>query len=101
MKPFGGTDDFAWTPDSKNIVYTSRKKQGKEYSLSTNSDIYIYNIESKNARNLTEGMMGYDTNPRISPDGHYMAWMSMERDGYESDKNRLFILDLQSGKSVT
>ena len=96
MKPFGGTDDFAWTPDSKNIVYTSRKKQGKEYSLSTNSDIYIYNIESKNARNLTEGMMGYDTNPRISPDGHYMAWMSMERDGYESDKNRLFILDLQS-----
>ena len=94
MKPF----DFAWTPDSKNIVYTSRKKQGKEYSLSTNSDIYIYNIESKNARNLTEGMMGYDTNPRISPDGHYMAWMSMERDGYESDKNRLFILDLQSGE---
>ena len=98
MKPFGGTDDFAWTPDSKNIVYTSRKKQGKEYSLSTNSDIYIYNIESKNARNLTEGMMGYDTNPRISPDGHYMAWMSMERDGYESDKNRLFILDLQNGE---
>lgn len=98
MKPFGGTNDFAWTPDSKNIVYTSRKKQGKEYSLSTNSDIYIYNIESKDARNLTEGMMGYDTNPRISPDGHYMAWMSMERDGYESDKNRLFILDLQSGE---
>ena len=98
MKPFGGTDDFAWTPDSKNIVYTSRKKQGKEYSLSTNSDIYIYNIESKDARNLTDGMMGYDTNPRISPDGHYMAWMSMERDGYESDKNRLFILDLQSGE---
>ncbi len=98
MKPFGGTNDFAWTPDSKNIVYTSRKKQGKEYSLSTNSDIYIYNIESKNARNLTEGMMGYDTNPRISPDGHYMAWMSMERDGYESDKDRLFILDLQSGE---
>ena len=98
MKPFGGTDDFAWTPDSKNIVYTSSKKQGKEYSLSTNSDICIYNIESKNARNLTEGMMGYDTNPRISPDGHYMAWMSMERDGYESDKNRLFILDLQSGE---
>lgn len=98
MKPFGGTNDFAWTPDSKNIVYTSRKKQGKEYSLSTNSDIYIYNIESKDARNLTEGMMGYDTNPRISPDGHYMAWMSMERDGYESDKDRLFILDLQSGE---
>ena len=98
MKPFGGTNDFAWTPDSKNIVYTSRKKQGKEYFLSTTSDIYIYNIESKDARNLTEGMMGYDTNPRISPDGHYMAWMSMERDGYESDKDRLFILDLQSGE---
>ena len=100
MKPFGGTDDFAWTPDSQNIIYTCRKKEGKEYSLSTNSDIYMYNLASQEVKNLTEGMMGYDTNPRISPDGAYMAWMSMERDGYESDKNRLFILDLQSGEKT-
>lgn len=98
MKPFGGTDDFAWTPDSRNIIYTCRKKEGKAYALSTNSDIYMYNVETKEVKNLTEGMMGYDTNPRISPDGAYMAWMSMERDGYESDKNRLFLLDLKTGE---
>lgn len=98
MKPFGGIEDFAWTSDSKKIAYTCRKKTGKAYALSTNSDIYLYDIESKTDKNLTEGMMGYDTNPRISPDGRYMAWMSMERDGYESDKNRLFVMDLTTGE---
>ncbi|WP_435522026.1 prolyl oligopeptidase family serine peptidase [Coprobacter tertius] len=98
MKPFGGIEDFAWTSDSKKIAYTCRKKTGKAYALSTNSDIYLYDIESKTDKNLTEGMMGYDTNPRISPDGRYMAWMSMERDGYESDKNRLFVMNLTTGE---
>ena len=98
MKPFGGIDDFAWTPDSKSIAYTCRKKTGKAYAFSTNSDIYLYDTEKKTTRNLTEGMMGYDTHPRFSPDGQYMAWLSMERDGYESDKNRLFVLDLASGE---
>lgn len=98
MKPFGGTDDFAWTPDSKKVAYTCRKKTGKEYAFSTNSDIYLYDTESRKTQNLTEGMMGYDTYPRFSPDGHYMAWLSMEHDGYESDKNRIFILNLENGQ---
>ena len=93
MKPFGGTDDFAWSPDSKKLVYTCRKKEGLEYSVSTNSDLYLYDLEAKSTVNLTEGMMGYDKNPSFSPDGSKLAWTSMERDGYESDKNRLFTLD--------
>lgn len=94
MLPFGGTEQLAWSPDSKSIAYTCRKKIGKEYAVSTNSDIYLYNVESKQTQNLTEGMMGYDINPQFSPDGKYIAWQSMERDGYESDKNRLFVMDL-------
>ena len=97
MRPFGGIESFAWTPDSKNLVYVSRKKSGKDYALSTNSDLYVYSLEEKTTRNLTEGMMGYDTNPSFSPDGKYIAWLSMEHDGYESDKNRLFVMDWQSG----
>ncbi|MDE5750647.1 MAG: peptidase S9, partial [Duncaniella sp.] len=94
MKPFGGIESFAWAPDSKSLVYTSRKKEGMAYAVSTNSDLYLYNIEEKSTRNLTEGMMGYDTNPAFSPDGSTLAWLSMERDGYESDRNRLFVLDM-------
>ena len=95
-KPFGGIESFDWRPNSKQIAYSSRKKTGKEYAQSTNSDIYLYDIESKKTINLTEGMMGYDTNPCFSPDGKHIAWLSMERDGYESDKNRLFIMNPDS-----
>ncbi len=98
MKPFGGSESFAWSPDSKTLVYVSRKKTGLEYAISTNSDLYLYHVESGQTRNLTEGMMGYDTAPAFSPDGHYLAWLSMEHDGYESDKNRLFILDCQTAE---
>ncbi len=93
MKPFGGSESFAWSPGSKMLVYVSRKKTGMDYALSTNSDLYLYNLESETTHNLTEGMMGYDTMPAFSPDGNYLAWLSMEHDGYESDRNRLFILD--------
>ncbi|MEG1615691.1 MAG: S9 family peptidase [Bacteroidales bacterium] len=98
MKPFGGTESFAWTPDSKKLVYVCRKKTGLAYSVSTNSDLYLYDIESKSTQNLTQGMMGYDTNPVFSPDGSKLAWTSMERDGYEADKNRLFVMDMNSGE---
>ena len=98
MKPFGGTESFSWAPDGKSIAYVCRKKTGLEYSLSTNSDIYLYDIASKTSRNLTEGMMGYDTNPSFSSDGKYLLWTSMERDGYESDKNRVFVLDMATGE---
>ncbi len=100
MKPFGGIEQIAFTPDSKALVYTCRKKKGLEYSISTNSDLYYYDIAQKTTKNLTQGMMGYDQNPVFSPDGKLMAWESMERDGYESDKNRLFVMNMETGEKT-
>ncbi len=96
MLPHGGIEQLTWSPDSKTVAYTSRKKTGKEYSLSTNSDIYLYDVATGKTTNATEGMMGYDVNPQFSPDGTKLAWQSMERDGYEADKNRLFVMNLSS-----
>ncbi|MBQ4056464.1 MAG: S9 family peptidase, partial [Bacteroidaceae bacterium] len=103
MKPFGGIEQLAWSTDSKNIAYTCRKKEGLAYAVSTDSDIFLYNLDSKNTTNLckqddnADRNMGYDINPTFSPDGKYIAWQSMERDGYESDRNRLCIMDLKTG----
>jgi dipeptidyl aminopeptidase/acylaminoacyl peptidase len=96
LKPFGGMEQVAWSPDSKVVAYTCRKKKGREYALSTNSDIYLYDLGSRKTTNLTEDMMGYDIAPVYSPDGKKIAWQSMERDGYESDKNRIFIYDFDT-----
>ena len=109
LLPFGGVEQFAWSPDGKSIAYTCRKKAGAEYTKSTDSDIYLYSIESGETKNLcklpgTEDLnMGYDINPKFSADGRYIAWQSMERDGYESDINRLYVMDLNDGskKSVS
>ena len=98
MKPFGGMEQLAWSPDGKQIAYTCRKKTGLEYAISTNSDIFIYDLATKHTKNICPEIMGYDTNPQYSPDGQYIAWQSMERDGYESDQNRLFIMNLQTGE---
>lgn len=100
MKPFGGIEQLAWSADGKTIAYTCRKKTGKEYALSTNSDIYFYNIENGKTENKTEGMMGYDQNPVFSSDGKWLAWESMERDGCESDKIRLFIMNIETGEKT-
>ena len=100
MKPFGGVEQLVWNPNNEEIAYTCRKKTGLEYAISTNSDIYVYNVRTRTHTNLTEGMMGYDINPSYSPNGKYIAWQSMERDGYESDENRLFIMDLASGEKT-
>lgn len=97
-KPYGGTEEIAWSPDGKKLAYTCKKLTGKAYSLSTNTDIYLYDMASGSTTNLTEGMPGYDRNPRFSPDGRWMAWESMARDGYEADKIRLFIADLSTGE---
>lgn len=100
MKPFGSIESIAWSADSKSVVYVSRKKKGLEYSLSTNSDLYLYDIASGKTKNLTNGMMGYDTDPVFSNDGTKLAWLSMEHDGYESDKKRIFIMDMATGKKT-
>jgi len=128
MEPFGGIEQLAWSTDSKKVAYTCRTKTGLEYSVSTDSDIYLYDLEAEEGtidqnRNLCkEGVdlpvsdptktmktqpintdtlyaglnVGYDTNPKFSPDGKYVAWLSMERDGYESDRNRLCVFNLET-----
>ncbi len=98
MRPWGGVEQLAWTPDSKQLIYTCRKKTGREYAVSTNSDLYLYDVASgKTLQNLTEGMMGYDTNPIVSKSGK-VAWLSMEHDGFEADKNRIFLMDKVGGE---
>lgn len=94
--PDGGVEDMCWSTDSKWLAYVSVKKMGKEYALSTNSDIYLYELSTGKTINVTDGLKGYDKNPVFSPDGKYLAWTSMARDGYESDKNDVYIMDLQT-----
>ena len=96
MRPWGGLEQVAWSPDGSRLAYTCRKKTGKDYAVSTNSDIYLYDIGSKQTENISEGMMGYDQNPVFSHDGKSIAWESMEHDGYESDKTRLMVYRFDS-----
>jgi dipeptidyl aminopeptidase/acylaminoacyl peptidase len=93
QKPFGGTEDFIFSPDSKTIVYVCKKAVGKAYAQSTNTDIYAYDIGDAKTINLSEGMMGYDVAPAFSNDGKKIAWLSMKRDGYEADKNDIVVMD--------
>jgi dipeptidyl aminopeptidase/acylaminoacyl peptidase len=124
LKPFGGVEQLSWSPDGKKIAYTCRKKTGRDYAISTDADIYEYDVASGVTTNLCKPAgysapavkadeslenqavnqqsadynVGYDTNPRYSADGRYVAWLSMKRDGYESDRNRLCIYDRTNGK---
>lgn len=100
QKPFGGTEDFIWSPDSKSLIYVCKKKFGKDYAQSTNTDIYQYQISTKNTVNLTANMMGYDTNPSISPDGKKLAWLSMSHDGFEADKNDIWVMNLDATQTT-
>lgn len=124
MAPFGGVEQLAWSPDSKTIAYNCRKKTGVNYAISTDSDIFLYDVATGSTKNLckpegykapevdpTTSMknqavnhqegdvnVGYDTNPQFSPDGKYVAWQSMKHDGYESDRNRLCVYTLATGE---
>ncbi len=93
VKPFDDISEVSWSPDGKILAYSCKKLKGKEYAETTNSNIYLYNLETKKTDMLTEGMNGYDKHPSFSPDGSKLAWLSMEREGYEADKQRIFIYD--------
>ncbi|WP_112113206.1 S9 family peptidase [Flavobacterium aciduliphilum] len=90
QKPFGGDEDFIWAPDGKSIIYVCKKKEGTAYAISTNTNLYQYNLETKTTINLTEDNQGYDTNPQFSPLGD-LSWLQMKRDGYEADKNDIIV----------
>lgn len=97
QRPFGGAEDFIFSPDSSQLLYVTKPKSGKEYSTSTNTDIFAYDLASATTKNLTEGMMGYDVNPKFSPDGKWLLWQSMEHEGYEADKNDIVVMDWKTG----
>ena len=90
QKPFGGDEDYIWSPNSKSIIYVCKKKFGTAYATSTNTDLYEFDIETKTTKNLTENNPGYDTNPVFSPSGD-LTWLQMKRDGYEADKNDIIV----------
>lgn len=106
LLPFGGIEQLTWSNDSQKIAYTCKKKVGLDYSLSTDSDIYIYDINTKEEINICklpgdpDQNLGYDINPLFSPCGKYIAWLSMKHDGYESDKNRLYVMELDTMKKT-
>lgn len=126
MMPFGGIEQLAWSQDGNQVAYTCRKKSGLAYAISTDSDIYLYDVNTQKSKNIckpdgytdvhvdptrslenqqgnpafkgVDCNLGYDQNPSFSPDGKYIAWLSMERDGYESDRTRLCVYELATGK---
>lgn len=100
LNPFGGMEQIAWSPDGQRIAYTCKKLSGKAYAVSTNSDIYLYDLSTGKTSNLTEGMNGYDMEPAWSPDGRYIVWNSMATPGFESDRTRIFLKDFQTGKAA-
>ncbi len=100
QEPFGGSEDYLWSNDGKKVLYVTKAKTGTDYVVSTNTDIYEYNIESGKTVNLTEGMMGYDTRPSFNKDG-VLAWLSMKEEGNEADKNDLIILQNGKRKNIT
>lgn len=99
LKPFGGMEQINWSPDGRYIAYTCKKESGTDYALSTNSDIYLFDLLTQKTTNVSAPNKGYDLEPVFSPDGKYLAWNSMETPGFEADRNRIILYDLASKKS--
>ncbi len=99
-KPFGGDEDYIWNPSGTSVIYVAKKKAGLAYAVSTNTDLYEYNLVTQQTTNLTEGRMGYDINPAFSVDGT-LAWLSMRRDGYESDKQDIIVRTANGDVNLT
>lgn len=99
-RPFDGIEQIAWSADSKTLVYSCKKLTGKDYAVSTNTDLYAYDLATGETNNLTPEHKGYDKNPTFSPDGKYLAWTSMKRDGYESDQTRLMVMNWETGEET-
>ena len=97
MMPFGGSEQITWAPDGQSLVYVCKKKTGKDYAVSTNSELWYYDLKTGKTKNLTDAHEGYDNEPVFSNDGKWLAWLSMARDGFESDKNMLWILNMETG----
>ncbi len=100
QKPFGGDEDYIWNPDSKHVLYVTKPKYGKDYAISTNTDIFSYDLETGITKNLTEGMKGYDVNPLYNKKGE-LGWLSMKRDGYESDKQDIIVSNGHANMNLT
>ena len=96
LQPMGGSEQLAFAPDGYRLAYTSRKLTGKAEALSTNSDIYLYDVRTGQTQNLSEGLGGYDTEPAFSPDGSKVAWLSMATPGFESDRNGIVVYDFKT-----
>ena len=100
QRPFGGKEDFLWSPDSSQLLFVMKPLGGIEYAKSTNTDIFSYSLSSGEIKNLTETNKGYDTDPKFSPDGKHLLWFSMANDGYESDKKDIKIMNWATGKVI-
>lgn len=98
LSPYFDQSEISWSPDGTKLAYTCKKMRGRDYAVSTNSDIYLYDLSTQKTENLTKEMNGYDKYPSFSNNGKFIAWQSMKTPGYEADKNRLFIMNLENGE---
>ena len=96
LPPFGGAEQFDWSPDGREMALTM--KLVNNWAESTDSDIYLVPVDEPEYRRcITHGLNGYDTDPRYSPDGHWIAFHSMERPSFEADRNRILLFNRATG----